>query len=45
MTAVLLIFVAMVTPFELGFLLTRVDTVGGLALFVVNRSGRGKGGK
>jgi hypothetical protein len=36
-TAVLLIFVALMTPFELGFLTTNVDTSGGLALFVINR--------
>ena len=37
-TSVLLVFVAVVTPFELGFLETRIDTAGGLALFVVNRA-------
>jgi hypothetical protein len=37
LTAVLLIFVALVTPFELGFLETHVDTVNGLFLFIVNR--------
>jgi hypothetical protein len=34
-TSVLLVFVAVVTPFELGFLETRIDTPGGLSLFVV----------
>ena len=36
-TAVLLVFVAVVTPFELGFLTTRIDTTAGLILFIVNR--------
>ena len=36
-TAVLLVFVAVVTPFELGFLTTRIDTTPGLILFIVNR--------
>lgn len=37
LTSILLIFVALVTPFELGFLETNVDDPGGLFLFVVNR--------
>lgn len=37
LTAALLIFVALVTPFELGFLETNVDDADGLFLFVVNR--------
>lgn len=36
-TAILLVFVAIVTPFELGFLTTRIDTTPGLILFVINR--------
>ena len=36
-TAVLLVFVAVVTPFELGFLTTRIDTTPSLILFVINR--------
>ena len=37
-TSVMLVFVAIVTPFELGFLETRIDTSGGVALFAVNRA-------
>ena len=37
LTATFLVFVALVTPFELGFLETEVDTVGGVALFALNR--------
>ena len=36
-TAVLLVFVAVVTPFELGFLTTRIDTTPSLILFAINR--------
>ena len=36
-TAMFLVFVALVTPFELGFLETEVDTAGGVALFALNR--------
>ena len=37
LTAVLLVFVATVTPFELGFLKTDFDDPASLCLFVVNR--------
>ena len=36
-TAVLLMFVAVVTPFELGFMETDVESTRGLVLFSVNR--------
>ena len=36
-TAVLLMFVAVVTPFELGFMETDVESMRGLVLFSVNR--------
>ena len=36
-TATLLVFVAVVTPFELGFMETDVESVNGLVLFSVNR--------
>lgn len=35
--ALLLVFVALVTPFELGFLTTDTYTASGLALFIMNR--------
>jgi hypothetical protein len=37
LTAVSLVFVAIVTPFELGFMETDVESVNGLVLFSVNR--------
>ena len=37
LTAVMLVFVAIVTPFELGFLETEVRTAGGIFLFTLNR--------
>ena len=37
MTASLLLFVAIVTPFELGFLETNINTTEGITLFAVNR--------
>lgn len=37
LTATLLLFVAIVTPFELGFLETNIDTTSGITLFAINR--------
>lgn len=37
LTASLLLFVAIVTPFELGFLETNINTTEGITLFAVNR--------